>query len=136
MTAKHVIITVPLTVLKDGDITFTPALPAEKNKAIRTIQMLGAWKIACRFKRRFWPENLHQIYSVRGFASEIWTYSRDCPDSDEKCHVIVGFDTAEPAEEKSVLSGQEVLKGFLSHLDEMLGYEYTLLALQRLSYLS
>ncbi|CAH3043460.1 unnamed protein product [Pocillopora meandrina] len=45
MTAKHVIITVPLTVLKDGDITFTPALPADKNEAIRTIQMLGAWKI-------------------------------------------------------------------------------------------
>ena len=123
MTAKHVIITVPLTVLKDGDITFTPALPADKNKAIRTIQMLGAWKIACRFKRRFWPEKLHQIYSVRGFASEIWTCSHDCPDGDEKCHVVVGFETAEPAEEKRYLSGQEVLRGFLSHLDEIFGYE-------------
>ena len=127
MTAKLVIITVPLTVLKDGDITFTPALPADKNKAIRTIQMLGAWKIACRFKRRFWPEKLHQIYSVRGFASEIWTCtcSHDCPDSDEKCHVVVGFETAEPAEEKRYLSGQEVLRGFLSHLDEIFGYECT-----------
>ncbi|XP_078349624.1 putative flavin-containing monoamine oxidase A [Oculina patagonica] len=121
LTAKYVIITVPLTVLKDGDITFVPALPASKNAAIDTIQMLGAWKIVCRFKHRFWPETLHQIYSVRGFVSEIWTCTRDSPDSDERCHVIVGFETAEPADEKSVLSGQEALKGFLSHLDKMFG---------------
>jgi len=113
---------VPLTILKDGDIKFVPALPANKNKAIDTIQMLGAWKIVCRFKHRFWPSTLHQVYSVRGFASEIWMCSRDSPDSDEKCHVIVGFETAEPAEGKSVLSGQEILEGFLNHLDEMFGY--------------
>ena len=88
--------------------------------------MLGAWKIACRFKHRFWPENLHQIYSVRGFVSEIWTCTRDSPDSDDKCHVIVGFETAEPAQEKNVLSGQEVLRGFLSYLDEIFGYENAL----------
>ena len=52
-------------------------------------------------------------------CSRVWTCSRDSPDSDEKCHVLVGFETAEPADEKSVLSGQEVLKGFLSYLDEM-----------------
>ncbi|KAJ7383975.1 hypothetical protein OS493_024665 [Desmophyllum pertusum] len=121
LTAKYVIITVPLTILQDGDITFIPALPVNKNAAINTIQMRGAWKIVCRFKHRFWPDKLQQIYSVRGFSSEIWTHSCDSPDSDVKCHVIVGFETAEPAEEKSVLSGQEVLDGFLSHLDEMFG---------------
>ena len=123
LTAKHVIVAVPLTVLKDGDINFIPALPANKNTAIDTIQMLGAWKIVCRFQHRFWPENLHQIYSVRGFVSEIWTCTRDSPDSDDKCHVIVGFETAEPAQGKSALSGQEVLHGFLSYLDEIFGYE-------------
>ena len=123
LTAKHVIIAVPLTVLKDGDINFIPALPANKNTAIDKIQMLGAWKIVCRFKHRFWPEKLHQIYSVRGFVSEIWTCTRDSPDSDDKCHVIVGFETAEPAQEKSVFSGQELLQGFLSYLNEIFGYE-------------
>ena len=123
LTAKYVIITVPLTVLKDGDITFVPVLSAEKSRAINTIQMLGAWKIVCRFKHRFWPEKLHQVYIVHGFASEMWTCSRDSPDSDDKCHVIVGFETAESADRKSVLSGQEVLEGFLSHLDEIFGYE-------------
>ena len=122
LTAKYVIITVPLTILKDGDITFVPSLPADKNRAIDTIQMLGAWKIVCRFKHRFWPEKLHQVYCIRGFVSELWMWSRDSPDSD-KCHVIVGFETAEPADQKSVLSGPEVLGGFLSFLDEMFRYE-------------
>ena len=76
ITAKYVVITVPLTILKDRDITFVPELPADKNRAINTIKMLGAWKIICQFKRRFWPEKLHQIYSVRGFSSEIWMWSR------------------------------------------------------------
>ena len=121
ITAKYVVITVPLTILKDRDITFVPELPANKNRAINTIQMLGAWKIICQFKRRFWPEKLHQIYTVRGFTSEIWMCSRDSAVNDDKCHVVVGFETAESAEQKSVLSGQRVLEGFLSYLDEMFG---------------
>ena len=48
ITAKYVVITVPLTILKDRDITFVPELPADKNRAINTIQMLGAWKIICQ----------------------------------------------------------------------------------------
>ncbi|KAJ7383973.1 hypothetical protein OS493_024663 [Desmophyllum pertusum] len=46
-------------------------------------------------------------------------YSRDSADSDDKCHLIAGFQTAEPAEEKMEFSGQEVLDGFLLHLDEI-----------------
>ena len=121
ITAKYVVITVPLTILKDGDITFVPKLPADKNRAINTIQMLRAWKIICQFKRRFWPEKLHQIYSVRGFSSEIWMWSRGSAVNDDNCHVVVGLETAESAEQKSSLSGQQVLEGFLSYLDEMFG---------------
>ena len=113
----------PLTILKDGDITFVPVLPADKNRAIDTIQMLGAWKIVCRFKHRFWPEKLYQVYCIRGFATRLCMWSRDSPGSDDKCHVIVGSETAEPADQKSVLSGPEVLEEFLSCLDEMFRYE-------------
>ena len=117
ITAKYVVITVPLTILKDGDIPFVPKLPADKNRAINRIQMLGAWKSICQFKRRFWPEKLHQIYSVRGFSSETWMWSRGSAVNDDKCHVVVGFETVESAEQKSSLSGQQVLEG----RDEMFG---------------
>ena len=120
LTAKYVIITVPLTILQDGDISFIPSLPANKKSAIDTIRMRGALKIVCRFKSQFWPDSLNLIYSVRGFVSQIWMYSRDSSDSDDdKCHLVAGFQTAEPAEEKMEFSGQEVLDGFLLHLDEI-----------------
>lgn len=64
---------------------------------------------------------LHQIYSVRGFTSEIRMWSRDSAVNDDKCHVIVGFETAQSAEQKSSLSSQQILDGLLSHLDEMFG---------------
>ena len=41
--------------------------------------------------------------------------------NDDNCDVVVGFETAESAEQKSSLSGQQVLEGFLSYLDEMFG---------------
>ena len=113
------IITVPLTILKDGDISFTPALPSSKKKAIDAIEMRGALKIVCRFKSQFWPDDLKLVYSVRGFVSQIWMYSRDSTDNHEKCHLVAGFETAAPAEEKIHLSGEEVLEGFLKHLDEI-----------------
>ena len=119
LSAKYVVITVPLTILKDGDINFIPDLPANKRRAIDTIQMRGALKIVCRFKSQFWPDKLNLIYSVRRFVSQIWMYTRQSADSDEKCHVIAGFQTAEPAEEKIDLSAKEVLDGFLDQLDEM-----------------
>lgn len=118
-TAKYVVITVPITILKDGDISFIPALPTSKKKAIDTIEMRGALKIVCRFKSQFWPDNLNLIYSVRGFVSQIWMYSRDSTDNHDKCHLVAGFETAEPAEDKIHLSEQEVLDGFLKHLDEI-----------------
>ena len=119
LTAKYVVITVPLTVLKDGDITFIPPLPVSKKRAIDGIEMRGALKIVCRFKSQFWPDNLNLLYRVRGFVSQIWMYTRDSTESAEKCHLIAGFQTAEPAEAKINLSGQEVLDGFLQDLDHI-----------------
>ena len=86
--------------------------------------MRGALKIVCRFKSQFWPDNLNLIYSVQGFVSQIWMYSRDSTDNHEKCHLVAGFETAESAEKKVHLSGQEVLDGFLKQLDEIFRLVY------------
>ena len=81
--------------------------------------MRGRVKIVCRFKSQFWPDNLNLIYRVRGFVSQIWMYTRGSTEGTEKCHLIVGFLTAEPAEEKINFSGQEVSDGFLQDLDHI-----------------
>lgn len=119
ISANYVVVTVPLTILKDGDINFIPSLPEIKRKAIDTIQMTGALKIVCRFKSKFWPDDLSLVYAVGGFISQIWMYSRDSLYGADKCHVIAGFQTAQHAEEKISLSGKEVLDGFLQQLNEI-----------------
>jgi monoamine oxidase len=58
-----VIVTVPVAVLKAGDIQFTPALPASKITALSKIGMDAAIRIFIDFKQNFWGEATGFIYS-------------------------------------------------------------------------
>lgn len=53
--AEKVIITVPLGVLKSGQIQFRPELPAAKREAIQRLGWGQYEKIALRFPHVFWP---------------------------------------------------------------------------------
>lgn len=55
-TADYVIVTLPLGVLKSGDVTFTPPLPLAKQEAIARIGMGVLNKVALRFAEPFWDE--------------------------------------------------------------------------------
>lgn len=57
--AGHVIVTLPLGVLKKGSVTFSPPLPARKQGAIDRLAMGALNKIALVFPRAFWPEEPH-----------------------------------------------------------------------------
>lgn len=54
-TAEHVLVTVPLGVLKRGVITFEPALPEEKLGAIERLGFGLLNKVFLVFGERFWP---------------------------------------------------------------------------------
>jgi monoamine oxidase len=49
-----VIVTVPLSILKNGDITFTPGLDATKTSALAKFKMDAAMRIILDFKTNFW----------------------------------------------------------------------------------
>lgn len=53
-SAKYAIVTVPLGVLKSGNIEFVPALPAWKQGAINRLGFGSADKLYLRFPRAFW----------------------------------------------------------------------------------
>ena len=55
LSADHVIVTVPLGVLKAGSIAFDPPLPAPKQQAISRIGMGLLNKAWLRFDRVYWP---------------------------------------------------------------------------------
>jgi monoamine oxidase len=52
--ADRVIVTVPVSILKDGDITFTPALPSAKTTALSKLGMDAAVRVVLEFKQNFW----------------------------------------------------------------------------------
>ena len=143
LEASYVIITVPLTVLRDGDIDFNPPLPQSKVVAAKNLSMEVSYKIICRFQKVFWPCEFGSICCSNGFASHI---HQDCRyqkfaqcfhelSLDRKiekilnqddlhsdgCFMLSGFQTAELAEAKERLSDEEMTKGFLDQLNEIFG---------------
>ncbi len=53
-TATKVIVTVPLSILKSGDITFSPSLDGTKTSALAKFKMDAAMRILLDFKSNFW----------------------------------------------------------------------------------
>lgn len=69
--AARVVITLPLGVLKAGDVAFTPALPARKRAAIERLGVGLVDKIALRFQAPFWPREATHLHVMSGEADEI-----------------------------------------------------------------
>lgn len=64
---KHIVVTVPLGVLKKNSINFLPALPAEKQKIIKRLPMGTVNKVFLEFDNCFWDEKIQYF----GYAGKI-----------------------------------------------------------------
>jgi len=70
-SADAVLCTVPIGVLKQGGITFSPPLSEAKKEAIQHLQIGSLEKVILEFEKPFWPNEAHFIYP--GSTSEkIW----------------------------------------------------------------
>ncbi len=63
--ADKILITVPLSILKNGSILFEPPLPAEKLKAAQTIGIDEGMKIFLRFNKIFWQKKMTDLYGAK-----------------------------------------------------------------------
>jgi monoamine oxidase len=61
-TANKVIVTVPLAVLKAGDISFSPPLPSAMQSAMTRIGMDACVRMLIDFKKNFWGESTGFIW--------------------------------------------------------------------------
>jgi monoamine oxidase len=71
--APHAIVTLPLGILREGAVTFSPPLPPRKRLAIGRLHMGVLNKACLRFPRVFWDRDCDQIGYVsaaRGHWSE------------------------------------------------------------------
>ena len=73
--AKKVLITVPLGVLKSGDIEFSPPLPTKKQNAISELGMGLLQKHWLLFDKVFWDQDVIWILSVNEQNCECMNYT-------------------------------------------------------------
>ena len=60
--ADKVIVTVPVSILKAGDITFSPGLPTDKAEAISNMEMDASVRVILDFKTNFWGAESGFLY--------------------------------------------------------------------------
>jgi monoamine oxidase len=60
----RVIVTVPVSILKDGDIAFTPSLPSAKSTALSRMGMDAAIRLVLEFKVNFWGLDSAFLYGA------------------------------------------------------------------------
>jgi monoamine oxidase len=56
--ADRAVVTLPLAILKEGDVRFAPELPDDKRAAIDGLEFGAAAKIVLRFARPVWPDGM------------------------------------------------------------------------------
>ena len=113
--ADQVVITLPLGVLKSGQICFVPELPADKQEAIGALTMGYGIKLVYRFDAPLLPEGVMAFYSPRN--PPMWWSPSFGHDSDAV--VITAFATGDWARE--LLSSGEPLERALATLRVELG---------------
>ncbi|KGF73302.1 hypothetical protein DO97_20980 [Neosynechococcus sphagnicola sy1] len=88
-TADQVVITVPLALLQQQTIDFTPALPTAKQQAIQALRMGPAVKLQLAFRECFWEPEV-SLYMGLGTVPVWWSPSYQRPDAHPVLTAFVG----------------------------------------------
>lgn len=117
--ADHVVVTVPLGVLKTGGIAFEPELPAGHLEAIRRLGFGILEKTCLRFAKPFWPADVDWIEFVSGRRGE-WTEWLSLARATGAA-VLVGFHGGAQARVLGSLDDGAVVEAALDALRTMFG---------------
>ncbi|MGV3524968.1 MAG: flavin monoamine oxidase family protein [Candidatus Sericytochromatia bacterium] len=118
-TADRVLITLPLGVLKTGELAFTPALPSAKQAAIRQIGMGLLNKCYLRFERPFWPREPDWIQTMP-LPGEPWSDWVNLWPS-LKAPVLLGLLAADAAWQMENRTDQEIVASAMHTLRRVFG---------------
>jgi len=106
--ADKVILTVPITVLKDADIEFVPPLPAEKTAAFSKIGMGPGMKVFLRFSEPFYDQYLLGGAVCAAYLDD--SIGKSIPDN-----VLLAFIMGEQAAFLDTLESDEAIVEALLH---------------------
>jgi len=112
-TGDYAIITVPITILKENYIKFSPELPLVKLVSFKKIGMDAGMKVFLKFTQSFYHENILGGKFCAAYADEkVGKKGND--------HVLMAFIMGKQAEYLSSLSSDnEIISILLAELDDM-----------------
>lgn len=111
--ADKVIVTVPVKMLQNNAITFTPQLPKDKQEAIRDVTVWDGFKAFIEFSEKFYPTITE--FNVSG---QKMYYDASYGQNSERN--VLGFFTVGPSTlPYQQLSESELIKYILKELDEL-----------------
>jgi polyamine oxidase len=121
LRGSHVVVAVPLGVLKSGQIAFRPGLPAAKRAAIARVGVGDVEKVALVFDEPFWSDTTHRhMFYVSNRAPLEWPYYVDMYRT-HKVPALVSFYGGPFAQGLRALNGDARLALTLDRLQHIMG---------------
>ena len=112
-TADKVIVTVPISILKLNEISFTPALPAEKTDAFSKIGMGPGIKVFLKFSTNFYRDGVFGGSRCTGYFDD--TLGKTTSE-----HILVAFAMGDKAATlSSMVNSFTITNSVLQELDRM-----------------
>ncbi len=113
--ADRVVVTLPLALLKERNVTFAPGLPSGTQRAIDGLGAGPVAKIVLKFERSQWPDDL--TFLITTLDTQMWwTPGRGRPDPAPVITAILGGEGV-----ARMRAHDDPALAALAHLEEMLG---------------
>jgi len=109
-TSDKVIVSVPLKILQDGDIQFTPNLPASKQAAIKDTTIWEGFKAFFEFSNKFYKEE--HVFNITPSTDGEKIYYNAAHGQNTSKHILGLFVVGKPALDFTSKSG-DVLKDYI-----------------------
>ena len=121
VTADDAVVTLPVGVLKAGDVGFAPALPEPVAGALSRLQMNAFEKVVLRFDARFWDPG---VYAIRqqGAAGQWWHSWYDLTSLHGE-PTLLTFAAGPAARETRTWSDAAVVESVMTQLRRLYGSE-------------
>jgi monoamine oxidase len=117
--ADHLVVTLPLGVLKSQRVRFTPALPGDKQQAITRLGMGVLNKCYLRFEEAFWPADvdwLEYVAANPGEWAEWVSFQRVAQQP-----ILLGFNAADQGRKIEAWSDQAMVTSAMETLKTIFG---------------
>ncbi|MEL7121555.1 MAG: FAD-dependent oxidoreductase [Bacteroidota bacterium] len=116
-TADKVILTVPVKMLQNNSIAFSPALPQEKSDAINQVKVWDGFKAFIEFSEKFYPTFV--AYDIRPASDGQKLYYDASYGQNSNQNILGLFTVGTGTLPYRQVSSDELIKIILSELDEL-----------------